>query len=75
MIERSDGAILAARDQRAKEATRPPDEWEAREEDRFINDLIDEDPDFWRDSMGLKRRRIPACPVDAAIEAMDKEKR
>lgn len=70
MIERSDGLILATREQRAREASRPPDErwclWCA-------GDLAHEL------SCPMVRERFEglatAAAMDAVTKAMNKEKR
>ena len=36
------------------------DDFERREERRFVNELINDDPDFWRE-IGLKRERKPSA--------------
>jgi hypothetical protein len=44
------------------------DDFERREERRFVNELINDDPDFWRE-IGLKRERKPKTSASAAAEA------
>ena len=45
------------------------DDFERREERRFINELINDDPDFWRGSIGLRPERMPKNSASPAAEA------
>jgi hypothetical protein len=45
------------------------DDFERREERRFINELINDDPDFWRGSTGLRPERKPKTSASPAAEA------
>ena len=45
------------------------DDFERREERRFINELINDDPDLWRGSIGLSPERKPKTSTSPDAEA------